>query len=77
MVFYPHFKMVKNNLEERCKKSVIKMANNVEKIRSQLYKVEDINQKLSHIIRNLGEEYYYGKRLKESYQSYNNDKKRK
>jgi len=69
--------MTKNNLEERCKKSVIRMADTVEKIRKQLYKIEDINQKLSHIIRNLGEEYYYGGRLKEPYGNYNNDRNKK
>lgn len=69
--------MVKNNLEERCKKSVIKIADTVEKIRKQLYKIEDINQKLSHIITNLREDYYYGKRLRNSYETYNNNTNRK
>ena len=69
--------MVKNNLEERCKRSVIRIADTVEKIRRQLYKIEDINQKLSHIIKNLGEEYYYGKRLKDSYRLYNNGNNKK
>ena len=66
--------MVKNNLEERCKKSIIRMAGTVEKIRKQLYKIEDINDKLSHIIKNLGEEYYYGRRLKDQYGIYDNGK---
>ena len=69
--------MVKNNLEERCKRSVIQIAGTVEKIRKQLYKIEDINQKLSHIIRNLGEEYYYGSRLKDPYGIYDNKGNRK
>ncbi len=64
--------MVKNNLEERCKKSIIGIAGTVEKIRKQLYRIEDIDDKLSHIIRNLGEEYYYGRRLKDHYGIYDN-----
>lgn len=68
--------MVKDNLEDRCKRSVIKIAGTVEKIRKQLYKIEDINQKLSHIIRNLGEEYYYGKRLKGLYHGKNTNELR-
>lgn len=64
--------MVKDSLEERCKKSVIKIADTVEKIRKQLYNIEDINQKLSHIIKNLGEEYYYGRKLRQRHTVYNN-----
>lgn len=69
--------MVKNNLENRAKKAVLRIAETVEKIRQELHKVEDINGKLSHIIRNLGEEYYYGKKLKDPYRIYNNGKNRK
>ena len=65
--------MVKNNLEERCKKSIIRIAGTVEKIRKQLYKIEDINQKLSHIITNLREDYYYGRRFRDSHQTYDNN----
>ena len=65
-LFY-YFKMVKENLEQRCKKAVLKIGDEVTKIRKKLYHLEDIDRKLSHLIENLKADYYYGLRLGKDY----------
>jgi len=43
------------NLDERCRKAVIKIADHVRDIK---YSVKDMNHKLTHLLQNYREDYY-------------------
>ena len=62
--------MVKENLEQRCKKAMLKIADDVAKIEKKLYHLEDIDKKLSHLIENLRYDYYTGLKLGKSCQQH-------
>ena len=54
--------MVKNysDLERKCEKALRGIADDIRKIKNHLACLRDIDQKVSHIIRELREDYYYG-----------------
>ena len=47
------------NLDKKIEKSIKQIADDVSTIRKKLVHLEDVNQKLDHIVRNLREDYYY------------------
>ena len=59
--------MVKGNLEQRCKRAVLKIEDDVARIRQKLYHLEDIDKKLSHLIENLRNDYLNSLRLQKDY----------
>ena len=64
------------NLDKKIEKSIKQIADDVSTIRKKLVHLEDINQKLDHIVRNLREDYYYALGLKQFYDLYNYDEKK-
>lgn len=63
--------MMTLNLDKKIEKSIKQIADDVSTIRKKLVHLEDVNQKLDHIVRNLREDYYYALGMKQFYDLYN------
>ncbi len=62
--------MMTINLNKKIEKSIKQIADDVSTIRKKLVHLEDVNQKLDHIVRNLREDYYYALGMKQFYDLY-------
>ena len=54
--------MVKKHsgLERKCEKALKEIAQDIRKIKNHLASLRDIDQKVSHVLTELREDYYYG-----------------
>ena len=55
-----------SDLEIKCKKTLVDIASDIRKIKNHLACLKDIDQKISHILTELRQDYYYGPGLRNS-----------